>query len=505
MKTSLTSHSPELLNRLIARISAELSSTLGAPGLIHLNASHATIDIMGGLASAQGSPHVTLPLAPAVAVALRSRTDRRVRILSFNELDQQRPFTLDLQLDATNPLFSLHADAIKRGLNSPGAAFASPVIGPLAQLHHLHHIDLHDARITGFDLAFLSDIPPNPELNPHLTTTRTSLNILLHHLNLDRHHLSPQPNQPAAPIPADQRHALIDAVARNFLPQQLLRHAPSSASPVHFDPPPGVHVVAIDIGFDIGIGRAIDQTADRTGPTIDERLDLLHQSASIAHALLLAQMHRMGREAGHELISDPMEGQLARLDPEDYKRFFRNALPESITGRDLLQRFPAALTHLHPIDPAHTYPIQPAADHFIFEARRTREFIRHLSDARNATDPKSRGLSLDKAGHLMYASHKSAADSATISSPNADRLVEVLRSREPAGIYGARLAGTGRGIIVTLANNSPQAHQAIDESLAKLAQETGLSPSRIHTCPNPDSPIITHRFQPTHHHDQTAI
>jgi hypothetical protein len=463
----------EIIRRLLSRVTTELASTLGTPGFIHLTASHATIDVMGGLASAEGSPHVDITLAPAFAIAARPRTDRLVRILSFDELDLQRPFTLDLRLDAANPLVALPLDDIKRGLQSPGAAFASPIVATLALLHHQQHIDLLDARIAGLDVALLSDVPNNPDLNPHRTAIHAALNILIQHLKIGDS-MSPE-----------HRHNLPVTIHRLFS-----RHTAPEAGepPTRFEPPSGVRVVVIDLN--------VDPHPSACNDTLNARLDLLHQSASIAHALLLEQMRRMGREAGLDLISDPMQGQLARLDPEDYKRFFRNSLPETILGRDLLDRFPNATAHPHAIDPDIAYPLQPAADLFIFDARRTREFIRHISDARNATDPESRGLSLDKAGHLMYASHKNAADSALISSPPADRLVELLRAREPAGLYGARLAGTGRGIVVTLADETTQADQAIDDCIARLAHETGLSPRRIDSVHTQDPSVITHGIDP---------
>jgi hypothetical protein len=56
-------------------------------------------------------------------------------------------------------------------------------------------------------------------------------------------------------------------------------------------------------------------------------------------------MRDMGVAAGRSLEADPMNGYLANLDPDDYKRYFRQYLPEFMSGREFLEAMPA---HLFP-------------------------------------------------------------------------------------------------------------------------------------------------------------
>ena len=59
----------------------------------------------------------------------------------------------------------------------------------------------------------------------------------------------------------------------------------------------------------------------------------------MAHTMILSKMREMGAAAGKTLTRDPMNGYLANLDQEDYKRFFRPYLPEFDHG----SRFPRTI------------------------------------------------------------------------------------------------------------------------------------------------------------------
>ena len=125
-----------------------------------------------------------------------------------------------------------------------------------------------------------------------------------------------------------------------------------------------------------------------------------------------------------------MNGYLANLDLEDYKRFFREFLPEFMSGRDFLSRFGGTIDVATSVDPAITYPVQHAADHHVFEASRVRNFCQHIEAAAAAgRDTKEGGSSLDKAGHLMYASHLSYTNDALLGADECDVLVELVRQR----------------------------------------------------------------------------
>ena len=55
----------------------------------------------------------------------------------------------------------------------------------------------------------------------------------------------------------------------------------------------------------------------------------------MGHAAILHRMRDMGRASKIKLVSDPMNGYLANLDPDDYKALFRPHVPEQIGGERL--------------------------------------------------------------------------------------------------------------------------------------------------------------------------
>jgi galactokinase len=195
----------------------------------------------------------------------------------------------------------------------------------------------------------------------------------------------------------------------------------------------------------------------------------------MAHKIILRQMEAMGQAAGRAMQGDPMQGYLANLDQEDYKRFFRPILPEYLTGRRFLDEYGPTVDSETTVDPDVSYPIQGAADHHIMEPRRVTDFVQHLTEAtEQPAGTRDQGICLDKAGHLMYASHRSYQHHALLSTPEADLLVQLVRKHEPAGLYGARITDAGGGgTVAVLADQSPRAQGAIEAILKEYEQQTG--------------------------------
>jgi galactokinase len=174
-----------------------------------------------------------------------------------------------------------------------------------------------------------------------------------------------------------------------------------------------------------------------------------------------------------------MHGYLANLDPEDYKALFRPHVPEQIDGRSFLDRYGPTIDPATAVSPDETYAVQHAVDHHVLEARRVRRFVEFLERAHAATGPK-RKLLLDQAGHLMYASHLSYTNDALLGADECDLLVQLVRDREPAGLYGARItAGGAGGTVAVLCDDTPSADAAVAEVMAFYQHRTGLVPEAI--------------------------
>jgi galactokinase len=186
----------------------------------------------------------------------------------------------------------------------------------------------------------------------------------------------------------------------------------------------------------------------------------------------------MGRAAGRTLEADPMGGCLANLDPDDYKKYFRPYLPESQKGGEFLLRFGRTIDTATTVIPDEYYPVRSATDHHVLEAMRVKNFVRFLEQAAafSPADPHQRGL-LDKAGHLMYASHLSYTNDALLGAPECDLLVKLVRDGESGGLYGAKITGGGGGgTVAVLAEQSMRADAGIAEIMDEYERQTGKKP-----------------------------
>ena len=101
------------------------------------------------------------------------------------------------------------------------------------------------------------------------------------------------------------------------------------------------------------------------------------------------------------------------------------------------------------------------------------QFIEHANTLPASSD--ERGVTLDKAGHLMYASHLSYANDAKLSNDECDLLVELVRKNERKGLYGAKMSSDGR-VVVILCETSENAARAIASIMSVYAEETELKP-----------------------------
>jgi L-arabinokinase len=201
-------------------------------------------------------------------------------------------------------------------------------------------------------------------------------------------------------------------------------------------------------------------------------------AAFMGHRIILERMREMGKSHGSTLTGDPMKGYLANLDPEDYKKFFRPLLPREMDGASFLAKYGSTIDTATTVDPKVSYHIQQATDHHVLEARRVRNFVGHLEDAAGLPlETFERKLALNKAGHLMYASHLSYTNDALLGADECDLLVDLVRRREPDGFYGAKITGGGSGgTVAVLADATTRADGAIAEIMVEYEKKTSRQP-----------------------------
>jgi L-arabinokinase len=228
--------------------------------------------------------------------------------------------------------------------------------------------------------------------------------------------------------------------------------------------PPGVRFIGINSNVKHSVGGG--------------QYGITRCAAFMAHRIILEQMRRLGAAAGRELASDPMKGYLANLDPDDYKKFFRPRLPETIRGSEFLKTYGGTVDAATTVNPAQEYHVLRAADHHVLEARRVRQFAEALEHANAAPHgTRDQGKWLDRAGHLMYASHLSYTNDAMLGAPECDLLVQLVREREKEGLYGARITGGGSGgTVAVLTDANDRADRAVADVMAEYEKRTGKKP-----------------------------
>jgi L-arabinokinase len=423
---------------------------------------------MGGIADYTGALVCQGTLDRAAAVALALRPDRDLQVFSFNLYDAHQPFTFRIPFDR---LADSTIDQLRANFNQdPNRRWAGYLAGCLFVLHEANLIDLRDPRHSGLDLALLSTIPLGAGVSSSAAIEVATMINLRDHFGLAD---QLDPMRLAALCQRVENHVvgapcgIMDQVAsalgREGALLKLLCQPHELQGFLHL--PAGTRVVGIDTGVRHSVA------AGQYGRT--------RCAAFMGHTVILAKMHDMGRAAGMRLVADPTRGYLANLSLDDYRKYFRPYLPVAINGAEFLSKFGPTADPATTVDPSADYPVQSATDHHVHESQRVKNFVRFLDEAATLPpDSPARTLALDKAGHLMYASHISYTKDAQLGAPEADLLVDLVRASEPHGLYGAKITGAGQGgTVAILANASDRAATTLNDIATEYHQRTGQTPT----------------------------
>jgi len=447
---------------LVKRAREELGEDFAGPRPLRLSRAPGRLDVMGGIADYTGSLVAEMPLDRAACVLLSERRDRVVQVFSFNLHDEHQPFTLRIPLDA---LATADTYSLRREFDSPGRKFAGYLAGCLhvLQLHGL--IDLTDPDIAGLNLAVLSTVPLGAGVSSSAAVEVATMMNLLDHFQLrervgalEAATLCQRVENEIVGAPC----GLMDQVASMCGEAGSLMLMTCQPHNLHdaLALPAGVRVVGINSHVRHSVGGG--------------QYGITRCAAFMAHAIILDRMRIMGEAHGRKLVADPTAGYLANVDPDDYKRLFRDHLPEWMTGAEFLTRFPGGTSDTATrVRAEFRYPVQHAADHHVLEARRVKNFVEFLTSA-GKTEGNERRFVLDKAGHLMYASHLSYTNDAMLGAEECDVLVKLVRENEQHGLYGAKITGGGAGgTVAVLCETTPTADAAIDRIRGEYSRLTG--------------------------------
>jgi L-arabinokinase len=450
---------------LLRRARSELAADFGGDGPIRVSRAPGRLDVMGGIADYTGSLVCELPLDRAAAVALSDRDDREVQVFSFNLLDEHKPFTLRIALDA---LAGGSVDDLRREFNEPGRKWAAYLVGCLFILHQQGLLDLRDRKHTGLNLALYSTVPLGAGVSSSAAIEVATMINLIDHLGL-RDRVDPmrvaalcqQVENRVVGAPCGIMDQVTSCAGEAGTLLRLLCQPHELQPPLAI--PAGVRVVGINSNVKHSVGGGA--------------YGWTRCAAFMAHKMILESMRRAGGTMGREMTGDPMHGYLANLDPNDYKVHFRPRLPEFMKGSDFLRDFGGTIDTATTVQPDEMYPVQHAADHHVLEARRVKNFVEYLDEADRETDARKRRAALDRAGHLMYASHLSYTNDAMLGADECDLLVKLVRERERHGLYGAKITGGGSGgTVAVLADISDSVDRAIADILIAYESQIDHKP-----------------------------
>ena len=462
--TQLSAEALRPVTTLLHRLREELSADFDFSKPIRLARAPGRLDVMGGIADYSGSLVCEMPLERSVALALQPRTDGQLQVFSFNLHDEHVPFTLRLSVEA---ITTATADQLRRDFAEPGRKWAGYVLGALFVLLEQKLIDASTLDRGGLSFAVYSTVPIGAGLASSAALEVASMMAVASHFGL-------------APLLADPmklamlcqhvEHQIVGApcgimdqvaslMGEAGMLLRLLCQPHELRPPLRL--PAGVRVLGINSGVRHSVGGSA-YTRTRC-------------AAFMGHTMVLDKMREIGRALGKELLDDPMNGYLANLDPDDFKQYFRPCLPEKLKGLEFLERYGPTIDTVTTVHPDHEYPVQSATDHHVLEARRVQKFVGFIEEAAalKEDDPGRTSL-LDKAGHLMYASHLSYTNDAQLGADECDLLMEMVREREPEGFYGAKITGGGcGGTVAVLADDDERSGRALAEIIASYRQQTG--------------------------------
>lgn len=453
------------------RLGEELAESFDADKPIRFSRAPGRLDVMGGIADYTGALVCQATLAHGTAVALQERGDRQLQIMSFNLLDQNQPFTFAMPIDG---LMHHAAEKLRREFAQSGRRWAGYIAGCLYVLHEQGLIDLAEPRIKGMNVAIYSELPIGAGVASSAALEVATMMNFADHFGLRQQY-------------GAAAGRLIDPTKLAWLCQRVENQIVGSpcgimdqaaccigeagsalrmvCQPYELRPPlrwpEGICVYGINSNVKHSIG------AGAYGKT--------RCAAFMGHRIVLEKMKQIGVAGGQSLVADPMNGYLANLALADYKKYFRQFLPDQMSGIEFLEKYGPTVDSVTVVHPDVIYPVQHATDHHVFDAHRVNNFVEFLEEAAAAPpNSRERSLLLDKAGHLMYASHVSYRDDAMLGSDECDLIVDLVRANERSGLYGARITGGGAGgTVAVLAESSERARAAISEIAQKYQTQSG--------------------------------
>jgi galactokinase len=454
-----------LLTELIARVRRDPDSIFSPDSDAWGGFAPGRLDVMGGIADYTGSLVCQLPLAIGVAALVQKRHDRRLRIISYNPPNSSNspnspnsPGTaraVELNLDDFYGSGSMLPEEVIRGLFTAENRWAAYIAGAFWVLGKNRHLT---SRAPGANIACLGDLPISVGLGSSAAMEVAALSAIT-----SAHRISLDPLDTAVLGQKIENHivgapcgAMDQIVSMMGRPNHLLLLRCQPHEIVDYIPiPPELSIMGLVSNVRHDISGAAYTNA--------------RVAAFMARKILSTLAEKLGRR------KDPTSGYLARLDPDDYRAYLRQVLPESIFGRQFMALYGQTEDRITAVDPNTKYHVRAAADHHVLENARAAEFVKCFRIAEMGM--RAAQKIMIRAGRLMLASHASYSAHVRLGSPQTDWIVRHIMQLGPKnGFYGARISAGGQGgTVVVLCDNTARTLEAVKSLSGPYSKQFGLS------------------------------
>lgn len=409
------------------------------------------LDVIGGIADYSGSLVLEMPLAVATLAAVQSTSVPEVVISSTaiargGDSVQEVRFPLHTLCPPGEPLD--YPAACHLLTADPRQAWAAYIAGVLVVLQRERHIEFAQ----GLRIFVHCDVPIGKGVSSSASlevATMQAISTLAEY---------PLDEQELAALCQKVENAVVGAPCGIMDQVSVVSGKPGHLLALLCQPAELQEALAVPDeiefwGIDSGIRHAVTGNA----------YEAVRIGAFMGYRILAekAGLKTIQRGSGLVEIADPLwGGYLANITPSIWERFYRDAVPLSLSGADFLSLYHGTTDPVTSIRPDQLYAVRQPTAHPIYEHQRVRQFRALLST------PLLTEEHLLLLGELMYQAHASYS-ACGLGSAGTDRLVQMVAEAGPEhGLYGAKITGGGSGGTVAIL-----ARREAGEQVQKIAQQ----------------------------------
>jgi galactokinase len=414
------------------------------------------LDVMGGIADYSGSLVLQLPIRNKTRVRISLRDDYQCFITS--NLNYNKKLNVELNYhDLLQAGTVDYAHARNRFKQMGKDSWVAYVLGCALVLQHEQGINF-----TGANFELTSDVPLGKGVSSSASVEVATMKALAKVFDLTFTGTTlPVLAQRVENLVVGAPCGLMDQLATYFgkedklLPILCQPDKVSESIPI----PSDIFFAGIDSGLKHTVSGAAYREA-RCAAFMG--YSILAQSLGITKdALEYARQH-------HDWTQLPYQGYLANITWPEFEEKFRRKLPDTLSGKDFLDRYGVSIDPVTSIDEHLNYPVLSCTTHPVCENHRVHKFVELLQPFSHLDSEEKKKKVLQALGTLMFQSHESYSRCG-LGSERTDYIVQ--RASITKGVYGARITGGGQGGTVCLLGVGDEGRESVTKLHADLCRQ----------------------------------